>query len=132
MHTYKRGNMLVRQLMGTLKSIVSILNRYKNIQKQTKWILESNVQSSFSKNCHDQMVFRINLKLLCAHPQEQECWYFNKTNTDNIKKAISNFQWERLLLEIWMWRNDFNKVIKSMLYVRLLHMMTDIYHGLIR
>ena len=64
---------------------------------QPNFIVESFVESSLHQNCHHQIVFaRFNFKVVSPLSYEDEVWYFHKANVDHIRKAINDFQWEKL------------------------------------
>ena len=59
-------------------------------------VMESGVHSSLHENCHHQITFaKFNLKIYYPPPYEREVWDYQKTNSENIRKAINEFLWER-------------------------------------
>ena len=58
--------------------------------------MESGVHSSLHENCHHQITYaKFNLKIYYPPPYEREVWHYQKANVENIRKAISEFPWER-------------------------------------
>ena len=58
--------------------------------------MESGVHSSLHENCHHQITYaKFNLKIYYLLPYEREVWHYQKANVENIRKAISEFPWER-------------------------------------
>ena len=58
--------------------------------------MKSGVHSSLHKNCHHQITFaKFNLKFHYPSPYEREVWHYQKANSENIRKAINEFPWER-------------------------------------
>ena len=55
--------------------------------------MESGVNSSLHENCHHQRTYgKFNRKIYYPLPYEREVCHYQNTNTENIKKAISEFQ----------------------------------------
>ena len=58
--------------------------------------MESGVHSSLHENCHHQITFvKFNLKIYYPPPYEREGWHYQKANSENIRKTINEFPWER-------------------------------------
>ena len=63
---------------------------------QSNLITKLGVHSSLHENCHHQIIFaELNLNICYPPPYEREVWYYNKAETDLIKAAISQFEWEK-------------------------------------
>ena len=51
---------------------------------------------SLHLNCHHQITYaKFNLKIHYPPPYEREIWHYQKANTDQIRKAIEQFPWDR-------------------------------------
>ena len=63
---------------------------------QSNLVVELDVHPSLNPNCRYQVVFA-KLKLMISYQllYSREVWYYREANTDLIKRAISNFNWER-------------------------------------
>ena len=63
---------------------------------QPNIVIESGVHPSLHPNCHHQIIFvKFNLKIYYPPPYLREVWHYKKANADLIKRAISNFNWEK-------------------------------------
>ena len=63
---------------------------------QPNIVIESGVHPSFHPNCHHQIIFaKFNLKIYYPPPYLREVWHYKEANADLIKRAISNFNWEK-------------------------------------
>ena len=63
---------------------------------QPNLVMESGVYSSLHENYHHQIsCAKFNLKIYYPPPYEQEVWHYQRANVENIRKAISEFPWER-------------------------------------
>ena len=59
-------------------------------------VVESGVHPSLHPNCHHQIVFaKFNLMISYPPPYSREVWHYREANTDLIRRAISNFNWEK-------------------------------------
>ena len=59
-------------------------------------VVESGIHPSLHANCHHQIVFaKFNLMISYPPPYSREVWHYREANTDLIKRAISNFNWEK-------------------------------------
>ena len=59
-------------------------------------VVESGVHPSLHPNCHHQIIFaKFNLKIYYPPPYLREVWHYKEANADLIKRAISNFNWEK-------------------------------------
>ena len=78
--------------------------------------MESGALSSLHENCHHKITFaKFNLKIYYPHPYEQEVWFYQKANSENIRKAINEFPWERCFANSDVDKKVylFNKTIKN-------------------
>ena len=58
--------------------------------------MESSIHSSLHSNCHHQITYaKFNLKIHYPRPYECEIWHYQKANTDQIRKTIEQFSWDR-------------------------------------
>ena len=58
--------------------------------------MESDVHPSLHLNCHHQLTYaKFNLKIHYPPPYEREIWHYQKANTDQIRKTIEQFSWDR-------------------------------------
>ena len=63
---------------------------------QPNIVVKSGVHPSLHPNCHHQFVFaKFNLKIYYPPPYLREVWHYKEANADLIKRAISNFNWEK-------------------------------------
>ena len=62
-------------------------------------VVESGIHPSLHPNCHHQIVCaKFNLKIYYPPPYLREVWHYKEANADLIKRAISNFNWEKAFL----------------------------------
>ena len=76
------------------------------------------VLPSLHSNYHHQIAYaKFNLKIYYPPPYEREIWYYQKANTDQIRKAIEQFSWDRSLknLDINEMVFLFNRIIKNII-----------------
>ena len=60
--------------------------------------MKSGVHSSLHPNCHYQEVFaKFNLSILYPPPYEITVWFYEKADTELIRRAINEFDWIRAL-----------------------------------
>ena len=56
--------------------------------------MKSGIHSSFHSNCHHQIVFaKFYLSIFYPPPYEKTVWYYERANTDVIRRAIDRFDW---------------------------------------
>ena len=61
--------------------------------------VDSGVCHSLHPNCHHQITFsRYNLTVEYPPPYERLVWDFNKANTESIKQALTQINWQNLFL----------------------------------
>ena len=80
--------------------------------------MESGVHPSLHPNCHHQIIYaKFKLKVYYSPPYEREVWHYQNPDSNAIKKAITDFSWERpfenLLVDEKV--SLFNKTIKNIL-----------------
>ena len=81
-------------------------------------VLQSGVHPSLHSNCHHQITYaKFNLKIHYPPPYKHEIWYYQKANTDQIRKAIEQFSWDRSFknLDVHEMVFSFNRTIKNIL-----------------
>ena len=63
---------------------------------QPNIVVKSSVHPFLHPNCHHQIIFaKFNLKIYDQPPYLRKVWYYKEANADLIKRAISNFNWEK-------------------------------------
>ena len=82
---------------------------------QPNLVVESRVHPSLHSNCHHQIVFtKLNLMMLST----TIFWHYSKANTDLIRRAIGNFDWEKAFFNSTVAKKDcifFNKTILNVI-----------------
>ena len=70
-------------------------------KSQPNLVEESGVHPSLHPNCHHQIVFA-KFNLIISYPPlySREIWHYREANTDLIRRAISNFNWEKAFYNI--------------------------------
>ena len=59
---------------------------------QPNLLMESGIHSSAHSNCHHQIIFaKLNLSIFYPPPYKITVWYYEKANTELIRKAIDQF-----------------------------------------
>ena len=98
----------------TIKSITSQFELYQLINETTNslencslcidliftsqpnLVVEPGVHPSLHPNCHHQIVFaKFNLMISYLPPYCREVWHYGESNTDLIRRAISNLNWKK-------------------------------------
>ena len=66
---------------------------------QPNLVVESGVHPSLHENCHHQLVFaKFNLQIFYPPPYPREIWHYKQANSELIRRAIGNFNWDRAFL----------------------------------
>ena len=66
---------------------------------QPNLIIESGVHSSLHSNCHHQIIFaKFNLEVVYPPSYVWEVWHYKDANTEFIRRAINEFNWQRAFL----------------------------------
>ena len=66
------------------------------VTSQPNIVVKSSVHPFLHPNCHHQIIFaKFNLKIYYQPPYLRKVWYYKEANADLIKRAISNFNWEK-------------------------------------
>ena len=63
-------------------------------------IIESGVHSNLHSNCpHHQIIFaKFNLEVVYLPPYVREVWHYKDANTELIRRAINELNWQRAFL----------------------------------
>ena len=80
--------------------------------------MESGIHPSLHPNCHYQIIYaKFKLRVYYPPPNESEVWHYQNGNSNVIKKAITDFYWERAFenLSVDEKVSLFNKTIKNKL-----------------
>ena len=63
---------------------------------QPNLVIESGVHPSLHQNCHHQIIYaKFNLQIFYPPPYCREIWHYQDANIDMIRKAISQFNWDK-------------------------------------
>ena len=63
--------------------------------------MESGIHSSLHSNCHHEIVFaKFNLSIFYPPPYERTVWYYERANTELMRRAIDQFVWLRALSNV--------------------------------
>ena len=66
---------------------------------QSKLVVESGVHPSLHPNYHHQIVFaKVNLQIYYPPRYPREIWHYKQTNTELIRREITDFNWDRAFL----------------------------------
>ena len=66
---------------------------------QPNLVVESGVDPSLNPNCHHQIVFtKFNLQIYYPPPYPREIWHYKQANTELIRRATTDFNWDRAFL----------------------------------
>ena len=66
---------------------------------QPSLVIESGVYSSLHSSCHHQIVTaKFNLKICYPPPYSRQVWHFKEEETNLIRRALNDFNWERTFL----------------------------------
>ena len=62
-------------------------------------VVESGVHPSLHPDCHHQIAFaKFNLQIYYPPPYPPEIWHYKQANTELIRRAITDFNWDRAFL----------------------------------
>ena len=66
---------------------------------QPNLVVESGVHPSLHANCHHQLAFvKFNLQIFYPPPYPREIWHYKQANSELVRQAISNSNWDRAFL----------------------------------
>ena len=84
--------------------------------------MELGAHPSLHLNCLHQITYaKFNLKIHYPPPYEREIWHYQKANTDQIRKAIEQFSWDRSFKNL-----DVNEMV--FLFNRTIKKIQTIFH----
>ena len=83
-------NQLIQEPTHILNSSSSCIDLI--FTSQPNLVMESGIHSSLHSNCHHQIVFaKFNLSIFYPPPYERTVWYYERANTELIRRAIDQF-----------------------------------------
>ena len=92
-------NQLIQEPTHILNSSSSCIDLI--FTSQPNLVMESGIHSSLHSNCHHQIVFaKFNLSIFYPPPYERTVWYYERANTEHIRRAIDQFDWVRALSNV--------------------------------
>ena len=92
-------NQLIQEPTHILNSSSSCIDLI--FTSQPNLVMESGIHSSLHSNCHHQIVFaKFNLSIFYPPPYERTVWYYERANTELIRRAIDQFDWVRALSNV--------------------------------
>ena len=92
-------NQLIQEPTDILDSLSSCIDLIFTLQPNL--VMESGIHSSLHSNCHHQIVFaKFNLSIFYPPPDERTVWYYERANTELIRRAIDQFDWVRALSNV--------------------------------
>ena len=66
---------------------------------QPNLVVEFGIHPSLYPNCHYQIVFaKFILQIYYPPPDPREIWHYKQANTELIRRAITDFNWDRAFL----------------------------------
>ena len=66
---------------------------------QSNFLVKSGVHPSQHPNCYHQIVFaKLNVQIYYSPPCRREIWHYKQANTELIRRAITDFNWDRAFL----------------------------------
>ena len=94
-----RLNRLMQEPTHILNSSSSCIDLI--FTSQPNLVMESGIHSSLHSNCHHQIVFaKFNLSIFYPPPYERTVWYYERANTELMRRAIDQFDWLRALSNV--------------------------------
>ena len=92
-------NQLIQEPTHILNSSSSCIDQI--FTSQTNLVMESGIHSSLHSNCYHQIVFaKFNLSVFYPPPYDRAAWYYERANTELIRRAIDQFDWLRALSDV--------------------------------
>ena len=71
------------------------------LTSQPNLVMETGIHSSLHSNCHHQIVFaKFNLSIFYPPSYERTVWYYERANTELIRRAIDQFESVRALSNV--------------------------------
>ena len=88
---------LIKEATHSLESSSSCIDLIFTTQPNI--VVESGVHPSLHPNCHHQIVFaKFNLQIYLPPPYPREIWHYKQSNTELIRRAVTDFNWDRAFL----------------------------------
>ena len=85
-------NQLIQEPSHILNSSTSCIDL--NFTSQLNLVMKSGIHSSLHSSFHHQIVFsKFNLSIFYPPPYEKTVWYYERGNTELIRRAIDQFDW---------------------------------------
>ena len=92
-------NQLIQEPTHILNSSSSCIDLI--FTSQPNLVMETGIHSSLHSNCHHQIVFaKFNLSIFYPPPYERTVWYYERANTELIRRALDQFDWVRALSNV--------------------------------
>ena len=92
-------NQLIQEPTHVINSSSSCTDLIFNLQPNL--VMVSGIHSSLDSNCHQHIVFaKFNLYISYPPLYERTIWYYERANTELIRRAIDQFDWLRALSNI--------------------------------
>ena len=92
-------NQLIQEPTHILNSSTSCIDLI--LTSQPNLVMESGIHSLLHSNCHHQIVFaKFNLSLFYPLPYGRAVWYYERANTELMRRAIDQFDWLRALSNV--------------------------------
>ena len=92
-------NQLIQEPTHVLNSSSSCSDLIFTLQPNL--VMESGIHSSLHSSCHHQIVFaKFNLSIFYPPPYERTVRYYERANTELIRRAIDQFNWVRTLSNV--------------------------------
>ena len=89
-------NQLIQEPIHILNSLSSCIDLI--FTSQPNLVMEPGIHSLLYSNCHHQIVFaKFNLYIFYPPPCEKTVWYYERANTELIRRAIDQSDWLRAL-----------------------------------
>ena len=127
-------NQLIQEATHILNSSSSCMDLI--FTSQPNLVMESGIHSSLHSNCHHHIVFaKFNLPIFYPPPYERTVWYYERANTELIRRAIGQFDWVRTLSNInvdekvYFFTKTLLNIILNFIPMKQLFVMVEIYLG---
>ena len=92
-------NQLIQEPTHILNSSTSCIDLI--LTSQPNLVMESGIHSSLQSNCHHQIVFaKFYLSIFYPLSYERTVWYYERANTELMRRAIDQFDWLRALSNV--------------------------------
>ena len=92
-------NQLIQELTHILNSSTSCIDLI--FTSQPNLVMESGIHSSLHSNCHHQIAFaKFNFSIFYPPPYERTVWYYERANTELMRRALDQFDRLRALSNV--------------------------------